>query len=570
MRKRARAEGTGQQARCAIYTRKSTEEGLEQEFNSLDAQKEACAAYVTSQRHEGWMLVPGDYDDGGFSGGTLERPALKRLLAEIASGKVDVIVVYKVDRLTRSLADFSRIVDVLDEADASFVSITQAFNTTTSMGRLTLNVLLSFAQFEREVTGERIRDKIAQSKARGMWMGGVVPLGYRVEARKLLVDDREAKTVRLIMRRYLRLGSVPALHEDLKQQGIKGRPRQICGEIIPPKPMSRGALSLLLSNRIYLGEMTHKGKSYPGEHEGIVPPELFGQVQSQLAANRNNHHAMVGVGDVSLLAGILWDGHGRRMSPSHSVKNRVKRYRYYCSRTDGPERDKPVWRVPAGDLEALVIGRLRALLLDEGQLLDALGSPCLDAVSVHTALFDAKRHAEKLTSCCAGELRQHALHLIRRVEAHEAELRITLAPNAICALSSDRDLRSDMLNRGLVLTVPAKLARIGKQMRLVVPPAQSSDQRQRDPALIKLIVKAHAARAALESGSGSNVDELARAQGHDRDYFGVLLRLSYLSPDLTTAILDGRQPAAVARQVLARARGLPLAWSSQTEILVSG
>jgi site-specific DNA recombinase len=229
--------------RCAIYTRQSTEDGLDQEFNSLDAQREACAAYILSQRHEGWSLQPGEYSDGGFSGGTMERPALKRLLAEVAAGRVDVIVVYKVDRLTRNLGDFSRIVDVLEAAKASFVSITQAFNTTTSMGRLTLNVLLSFAQFEREVTGERIRDKIAASKAKGMWMGGVVPLGYRVEARKLLVQETESDTVRLIFERYLKLGSVQALQAELATRGIMGRARMKRGELVPPKPMSRGALS---------------------------------------------------------------------------------------------------------------------------------------------------------------------------------------------------------------------------------------------------------------------------------------------------------------------------------------
>ena len=268
--------------RCAVYTRKSTEEGLEQAFNSLDAQREACEAFIVSQRHEGWALVPDAYDDGGFSGGNLQRPGLQRLLDDVRSGKVDVIVVYKIDRLTRSLADFSRIVDVLDAQKASFVSVTQAFNTTTSMGRLTLNVLLSFAQFEREVTGERIRDKIAASKRKGMWMGGPVPLGYEVKDRKLLVVQREAEVVRHVFAEYLQLRSVPALVVELARQGVQtkpggaGRARQAGGAF------QRGGLYHLLRNRIYVGEVSHKEASYPAEHEAIVDRDMFNAAAEQL------------------------------------------------------------------------------------------------------------------------------------------------------------------------------------------------------------------------------------------------------------------------------------------------
>ena len=571
MRRQSRNDVPSGPVRCAIYTRKSTEEGLEQEFNSLDAQKEACAAYVTSQRHEGWVLVPGDYDDGGFSGGTLERPALKRLLSEIAANRIDVIVVYKVDRLTRSLGDFSRIVDVLDEADASFVSVTQAFNTTTSMGRLTLNVLLSFAQFEREVTGERIRDKIAQSKARGMWMGGVVPLGYRVDARKLVVDEAEAQTVRDIMQRYLELGSIPALHEDLQRRSITGRARHVRGELLLPKFMSRGALSLLLSNQTYLGEIVHKGKSYPGEHDAIVAPALFDEVQARINENRNNHHAMAGVADPSLLAGILWDGHGRRMSPSHSVKARVKRYRYYVSRTDGPARDKSVWRVPAGDLEVVVTGRLRSLLLDEGQLLDALASPELDAVSTQTAMFEAKQIAHNIAVMASGDVRQSILKFVRRVEIHQREVRLEIDRDELHALSRSPHPEHD--SGVLNLVVPATIARIGREMRLVVPPTREIHAVNKDPGLIKLIVKAHAARRAAEGQCDRSFGELAREHGYDRDYFGVLLRLSYLAPSLTLQILEGRQPPSLTRQLLARAVKVPMEWSAQCgqfEICSSG
>src|SRR5450759_3899497 len=273
--------------RCAIYTRKSSEEGLEQEFNSLDAQREACEAYITSQRHEGWSALPALYDDGAYSGGTMERPALQRMLGDIRARKIDVVVVYKVDRLTRSLADFAKIVEVFDAQGVSFVSVTQAFNTTSSMGRLTLNVLLSFAQFEREVTGERIRDKIAASKKKGMWMGGQPALGYDVKDRKLVVNEQEALTVCHIFRRYVQLRSVHALRDDLADAGIKSKCRmRPDGAEYGGQKFSRGALYLILQNRLYRGEIPHKGNSYPGEHTAIVDKPLWDDVQAVLAANR--------------------------------------------------------------------------------------------------------------------------------------------------------------------------------------------------------------------------------------------------------------------------------------------
>src|SRR5271168_2686527 len=269
--------------RCAIYTRKSSDDGLEQEFNSLDAQREACEAYVTSQRHTGWIALPDMFDDGGLSGGTMERSALKRLLEDVKAGKIQIVVVYKVDRLTRSLADFAKIVDVLDGHNASFVSVTQQFNTTTSMGRLTLNMLLSFAQFEREIAGERIRDKIAASKAKGMWMGGNVPLGYDVRDRKLVVNEAEASTVRMIFQRYAELGSVALLKADLERAGIVSKRREGAGgQLGGGKSFSRGALYLMLQNRLYHGEIAHKDKIYLGQHEAIIDPELWEITQDKL------------------------------------------------------------------------------------------------------------------------------------------------------------------------------------------------------------------------------------------------------------------------------------------------
>jgi DNA invertase Pin-like site-specific DNA recombinase len=341
----------GGKIRCAIYTRKSTEEGLDQEFNSLDAQREACAAYILSQRHEGWTLVPEHYDDGGFTGGNMERPGLRQILADVKAGRVDVIVVYKVDRLTRALSDFAKIVDVLDAAGASFVSITQAFNTTTSMGRLTLNVLLSFAQFEREVISERVRDKIAASKRKGMWMGGNVPLGYDVRDRKLIVNEREARTVRHIFQRYIELGNVRQLIADLRHDDIRTKLHHAeDGTTRGGRPFTAGPLYHILSNRIYRGEVIHKGEVHAGEHEAIISDDLWDEVQNNLTANRVIRKHQSNASDPSLLAGMIHDGEGRRMTPSHASKNGV-RYRYYVS-VDGDTTSgvRPI-RIAAADIE---------------------------------------------------------------------------------------------------------------------------------------------------------------------------------------------------------------------------
>src|SRR5215470_8028322 len=353
--------------RCAIYTRKSSEEGLEQEFNSLQAQREACEAFINSQRHEGWVCLPAVYDDGGFSGATMDRPALQRLLDDITAARVDIVVVYKIDRLTRSLADFAKIVEILDVRRASFVSVTQQFNTTTSMGRLTLNVLLSFAQFEREVIGERIRDKITASKRKGMWMGGVPPLGYRAEDRKLVVVDSEAETVRSIFRRYAELGSVRLLKQELEARGIKSKSwTSASGRVIGGKPFSRGALYLLLQNRIYRGEIVHNERSHPGEHVPIIDPPLWNAVQAQLTGHGADRKLATRTGQPSLLAGLLFDHDGNRMTPSHAVKNGM-RYRYYVSRpliTKDQTESSTGLRIPAAEIEQLVTSRLRRWLLD--------------------------------------------------------------------------------------------------------------------------------------------------------------------------------------------------------------
>ena len=339
--------------RCAVYTRKSSEEGLEQEFNSLDAQREACEAYIASQRSEGWVLVRDRYDDGGISGGTLERPGLQRLIADIEDGLVDVVVVYKIDRLSRSLADFAKLVEVFDRNGVTFVSVTQSFNTTTSMGRLTLNILLSFAQFEREVTAERIRDKVAASRKKGMWMGGVPPYGYRVENRKLVIDDERAEHVRWIFARFLEIGSGTELAREAAKRGIR-TPR---GNLIDKKYLYR-----TLNNRAYIGEAVHKGRSYPGEHDAIIDRETWGRVHAILQESPRKRAARTRAETPALLKGLLFRPDGAAFSPTHTRKG-DRLYRYYVRQTvlKHGAGACPAGRVPAGEIEAAVIDRLRAV-----------------------------------------------------------------------------------------------------------------------------------------------------------------------------------------------------------------
>ncbi|MBX6323374.1 MAG: recombinase family protein, partial [Rhodospirillaceae bacterium] len=305
--------------RCAVYTRKSTEEGLEQAFNSLDAQREACEAYIVSQKAEGWVLVPDRYDDGGYSGGTLERPALKRLLADIEAGRVDVVVVYKIDRLSRSLMDFARLVEVFDRHSVTFVSVTQSFNTTTSMGRLTLNVLLSFAQFEREVIGERIRDKFAASRRKGLWMGGHPPLGYDVRDRKLVVNEAEAARVRMIFERFVRTGSATVLAKALAAEEVRTK---------RGRPFSKNDLYRLLTNRVYLGEAVHKGVAYPGEHQAIIGRSLWERAQEILRQSPRSRAARTRAQTPALLKGLIYGPTGCAMTPNHT-RRRGRLYRYY-------------------------------------------------------------------------------------------------------------------------------------------------------------------------------------------------------------------------------------------------
>ena len=564
---------SGVTVNCAIYTRKSSEDGLEQEFNSLDAQREACEAYVVSQRHAGWKALPDMYDDGGLSGGTMERPALQRLLADVKAGKIQIIVVYKVDRLTRSLADFAKIVDVLDAHNASFVSVTQQFNTTTSMGRLTLNMLLSFAQFEREIAGERIRDKIAASKAKGMWMGGTIPLGYDVKDRKLIVNESEASTVRMIFQRYAELGSVALLKAELDEKGVVSKIRMGAnGPISGGKPFMRGALYLMLQNRLYRGEVAHQGKVYPGQHEAIIDVELWQIVQDRLAANRRARSLGIGADEPSLLTGLIFDGEGNRLSPSHAVK-KGKRYRYYVSAsliTGRRSEHRAGQRLPAGDIETLVLDRLRSLFASELEASDALAPLCLEAASQQSALARLAQLAARWPMLAPLELREIVRSVVQRVEVGGDRILVTLDRLVILSIATPnvapakpRDHIPDQPT--LTLTISAKLRRAGKGVRLVIGAGAAN---RIDDGLVSLVARAFTTRNMFLSGHDDSVESMASRLSLRRDYLSVLVRLSYLSPQIVRAILAGQHPVELTpTRLIELSKNLPHDWREQTRVL---
>jgi DNA invertase Pin-like site-specific DNA recombinase len=555
--------------RCAIYTRKSSEEGLEQEFNSLLVQREACAAFITSQRHEGWVCLPAGYDDGGFSGSTMARPALQRLLADITAGRVDTVVVYKIDRLTRSLADFAKIVEILDARSASFVSVTQQFNTTTSMGRLTLNVLLSFAQFEREVIGERIRDKIAASKKKGMWMGGVPPLGYRGRDRKLVILDSEAELVRSIFRRYAELGSVRLLKEELEAQGSKSKSwTSASGRVIGGKPFSRGALYLMLRNRTYRGEIVHKGQSHPGEHTPIIDQPLWDAVQMRLAGNTIERISGTRTHQPSLLAGMLFDIEGNRMTPSYAVKL-GRRYRYYVSRPlitqDQAERSIGL-RIPAAEIEHLVTSRMRQWLLDPGGIYQS--TRLADPLAQRRLIARAGEIGKSWTELPGTRQRAFLTTLIDHIDVGADQIDIHLRPGRLAALL---DVAATPLSSATdeiqILSVSVRLRRAGQAIKMLIEGTDPFATAKPDARLVKLLIRARQFNATLLDSDGVPFAALAKRERVSPSYFTRLVRLSYLAPDITEAILDGRQPRDLtADKLLAHSR-LSLGWHEQRAAL---
>jgi DNA invertase Pin-like site-specific DNA recombinase len=523
--------------RCAVYTRKSSEEGLDQAFNSLHAQREACEAYVKSQVGEGWRVLPTIYDDGGFSGGNMERPGLARLLEDVDAGRVDTVVVYKVDRLTRSLADFAKIVDRLDATGASFVSVTQAFNTTTSMGRLTLNVLLSFAQFEREVTGERIRDKIAASKARGMWMGGTLPLGYDVPTdpltRALVVNPAEAEIVRRIFQTYIELGSVHDLAARLEAEGVRSKQIQSQkGNVRGGCRLARGALYHMLRNRLYVGEIVHRDTAYPGNHPPIIDRDLFDAVQARLEGNRRAQRERPLRSATMLLKGKLFDVDGDPMTPSFTHKSGGKVYRYYVSaplmqgRAVRPNPEA-IRRVAAEEVEGVL----------ERELNRRLGSE----------------------SASLASLMGH----VQRVHLEPDRIRIALIrakiPRRALAETETDDREASLA----WATLPIRCKLRGGRTWIQGPGGSVAALRaRRDPTLVKALQQAHRIVGAIGWRPDGSLEDGRNASAPTCAYERKLCRLAFLAPDIQKQILQGRQPRDLTLDRLINAR-IPTSWPAQ-------
>jgi site-specific DNA recombinase len=544
--------------RCAIYTRKSSEEGLEQDFNSLHAQRESCEAYIKSQRHEGWTPLPSFYDDGGYSGGSTDRPALKRLLADVRSRLIDVVVVYKVDRLTRSLVDFAKIVEIFDTAGVSFVSVTQQFNTTTSMGRLTLNVLLSFAQFEREVTGERIRDKIAASKQKGMWMGGWVPIGYDRKDRTLTINESEAVTVRTIFDLFLRLKNVQRVQDELARLKLTTKPYTAPrGRAVGGLPFARGHLYKILSNPLYIGEIEHKGVRYPGQHPPLIDAATWDAVQAQLAANHHENRTRNNVQSKSLLAGLIYDGAGNRLVCSHATKN-GKRYRYYIT-SERAERSvattgAPRLWLPAVMIDQLVLTKLESFLTDKAGISTLLRETRCRPAEIGTGLGIASKLADALSS--AAPMPQNIADLIERVTVNTTSLSISIKRARLLATLADTSLEpfqnSGQLNNiSLEAAVPAAPDGSGKLV------FEDQNAKTPDAVVVKAIARASIWFEQLTSGKSQSMAEIATREDITDNYVSNLIHLAWLPPDVVGRVLDGDPEAT------ASARGAMLTRKSE-------
>ncbi len=549
--------------RCAVYTRKSSEEGLEQDFNSLHAQREASEAFIKSQQGEGWKLVKTAYDDGGLSGGNMERPALQRLLEDIRHGLIDVVVVYKVDRLTRSLADFAKMVEVFDAQGVSFVAVTQHFNTTTSMGRLTLNVLLSFAQFEREVTGERIRDKIAASKRKGIWMGGCPSIGYDVCDRRLVINQAEAATVRQIYQRYLKTGSVPKLKKALDRDGILSKVRvSRKGKRSGGQSFSRGALYELLSNPIYIGEIRHKRERHPGQHEAILDRKLWEKVQKRLRDRTDRPSEPRSKVSPSPLAGKVFDETGEPLYVQAALKDR-RRYRYYVSKAlvrGSKVEGQRGWRVPGPELERSVAIAARIILDDKAAILEALQVAGIRDTNINQVFTLVAECRELLL---AERERSTALvELVEKAVLTDGSIRLGLKL-AIKTGGPGSFPPHTVLH--LFRFVPLKVKRCGVELRLIIN--AGDEPRRPDPALLKAFARARGWFDELASGRVRSLVEIARREGLAKRYVTRLTKLAFVSPAFAEAIAEGAASNSTNLQVLMDGRAdLPLSWLDQEKL----
>ena len=581
---------------CAIYTRKSSEEGLEQGFNSLDAQREACAAYILSQKAEGWKALPDYYDDGGYSGGNMERPALQRLMQDIADHRVKIIVVYKVDRLTRSLADFAKLVEQFDARGVSFVSVTQQFNTTSSMGRLTLNVLLSFAQFEREVTGERIRDKIAASKKKGMWMGGTVPIGYLAKDRTLVIDEGQAERVRGIFRLYIELGCVRSLKKELDQRNWTtplrtkltpdaGEESRVSGKsgasgifndtsIVGGQPFGRGHLYRILTNPLYRGMIRHKEELHPGQHLAIIDEVLWAQVQALLVENRQGDRQRRTSQKVSLLAGKVFHANGERLIPSHACKGN-RRYRYYVSESlvdltkgDAHSNTALVLRIPAPELEGAVQQLVLGFLDDRTALLHHLGKP--DAAVYQQVIDRAAYYRASLEQGTSQEQASILAELVERVVVSASLLEVAVR-HPVRFVDSDCHERSQdgvtpSDRPSITISQAVSFRRSGFGIRMILPNGKGSRSATVDPRLLNFVRRGSAwfHRLATEGASPSVIardEKLSPAQVQQMIY------VAFLAPDIVQAIESGQQPLELTSQRLKEALPLPSDWIEQRKLL---
>ena len=549
--------------RCAIYTRKSSEEGLEQEFNSLDAQYEACAAYISSQKAEGWVLLPERYDDGGLSGGSMERPGLQRLLADIDRGAVDQILVYKIDRLTRSLADFAKMVERLDAAGTSFVSVTQSFNTATSMGRLTLNMLLSFAQFEREVTAERIRDKIAASKKKGLWMGATVPLGYAAAGRSLKIAEPDAEVIRTIYDLYLEHRNTRVVKESVDARGLKTPVRTlISGRVKGGASFSYGHIYYILANPVYAGRIRHHATVYPGQHPPLIDPEVWDSIQDQLRSDsakdrtftkRNRKGAKA---SASPLTGKIYDQTGDRLTPSHSKTAKGRKLRYYVShrlvRGTAP-RDPSGWRLPAAELEDKVADLVRRHLKEPevraGILCDATAD---ETVGVGARLSELRES----DAAAVKDALRHCLKLVDRIDIAPGDIRIGLSGEH---LASHLDVDAARIVEDLLTVTSAfQHRKRGVETRLIIGDAQP----EIDATLLRNIARAHRYFDLVRSGK--TFAEIAEAECVSKRRVQQLIELAFLAPDIIRAIREGRQPVGMTSDRLKRYAFSPI-WTEQRE-----